>query len=138
MNIYRMLEHLGWAIVDKDFKDANRYLAPWVLDDIGPNGLREAIDEHIRTVADELGLESSGYPSEVEVDSDASSLSDLSDTGRRSIYPEVTDKNFREWCCILFLGDGDKDVDAWLDMWVAVVEIKGELKIGYFELAYPD
>jgi hypothetical protein len=34
--------------------------------------------------------------------------------------------------------DAELDVDAWFDFWMALVEIEGEYKIGYFEFEDPD
>jgi hypothetical protein len=56
----------------------------------------------------------------------------------RAIPAEVTAENFRQWMSVQFLADDSVEIDAWFDMWLAVVEVDGRNAIGYFELEDPD
>ncbi|HEY7543268.1 MAG TPA: hypothetical protein VID27_00205 [Blastocatellia bacterium] len=148
----KFAEEFAAKINAQDFEAAHRFFAPWLRDGIAPEHLQEMVESELRETADAAGLEELVYPKTFRVDSNSCTIDDLREIkkreyaygrrDRRAIPDEITADNFRQWTVIQFMPaegeDAELDVDAWFDFWMALVEIEGEYKIGYFEFEDPD
>ena len=158
-------DRFAQAIVARDYQAAHSMLAAWLQKTITPAKLQEMIEKEVGEVCEAAELEELAYPETWEIDGNHSTIADLRDPrsyvstrnsgwlgeGRsysgtgdlaKPIADEVTEENFRKWMCIQFMpseeAQDDLDIDAFLDFWMAVVEVNGQFKIGYFELEDPD
>lgn len=154
------------VVVAKDYHTAHAMLADWLQRMITPTMLQEMIETEIRETCEAAGLKELVYPDDWQVDGNSSTLEDLkqlrSYTSARNsgwlgepkanfsidddlvkpIADEFSAVHFRQWLCIQFMpnpeAQGDLEIDAFFDFWMAVAEVNGEYKIGYFELEDPD
>lgn len=137
-------EQFAEAIIAKDYAAAHRMLAPWLGRSITPARLAEMIEAEVKETADVNELDGDLHPRSYEIDSNICTLEDLksprSYAEDRSIPPEVTDNNFRQWMVIQFQPSEEEelDIDAYVDWWMILVEEDGEYKIGHFEMEDPD
>jgi hypothetical protein len=154
------------AVVAKDYHTAHSMLADWLKPSLTPARLQEMVEREIRETCEAAELEEMAYPDHWEVDGNSSTLEDLKElraypSARNSgwlgaqkaevsingdlvkaIADEFTADQFRKWLCIQFMpnpeAQDDLDIDAFFDFWMALAEVHGEFKIGYFELEDPD
>jgi hypothetical protein len=129
--VRELLEAFGAALVAQDAKQVARLLAPW----LSAEDLRAAIDEQVDELV-ELSDAVKGPPVGVDVDGNSSGYDDLKDG--HGFPPDVTAKNFVKWGCLQLLAHEDSGIDAWMDLWVAVVRTGDDLRIGHFEVMDPD
>ncbi|MEW6211838.1 MAG: hypothetical protein AB1631_26005 [Acidobacteriota bacterium] len=148
----KFAEEFAAKINAVDFEAAHHCFAPWLRGEITPEVLRQEVEAELRETADAAGLEELIYPESFEIDSNTCTIDDLRDLKtreyaygrrvRRDIPDEITSENFRQWMVIQFTPaegeDAELDVDAWFDFWMAIVDVDGEYKIGYFEFEDPD
>jgi hypothetical protein len=146
----KFAEEFAAKINTGDFRSAHLRLAPWLRVEITPEVLRREVEAELRETASAAGLEELIYPESFEIDSNSCTIDELRDLKtreyaygrrvRRAIRDEITAENFRQWMVIQFMPaeDAELDVDAWFDLWMAVVDVDGEYKIGYFEFEDPD
>lgn len=135
-------------IVRQDYSAAHEMLAPWLQPEITPERLRQFVETELKEVGEGFDIEEIIYPKTYEVSGNSSSVADLLEersyiTSRRSsesLPPEITEENFRKWLVIQFMPapEEELELDAWLDWWMALVELDGEYCIGYFEIEDPD
>ena len=136
------------SIIRMDYAAAHRMLASWLQPEVTPERLREFVETELKAVAEGFDLEEIIYPKAYHADGNSCSLNELRAersyaTSRRSsesVPPEVTEENFRKWMVIQFTPapEDGLDVDAWFDWWMILVEVDGEYRVGYFEIADPD
>lgn len=135
-------EAIGAAIIAGDYDTLHSYLAPWLQETFTPAALRTVIEDRLREMMEYAECDELTYPVEADVDGNTSTIEDLrrapSYRPARDIPAEVTAENFRQWMSVQFLADDSVEIDAWFDMWLAVVEVDGRDAIGYFELEDPD
>ena len=135
-------EDLAAAIIARDYEAAHAMLAPWLGRDMTAAGFREVVEDRLREMMQYAGCDELTYPVGVLVDGNSCTVDDLRklDSWRppRQIPAELSSENFRKWMCLQFLADEGVDIDAWFDFWMAVAEVDGELRVGYFELEDPD
>ncbi len=129
--VKQLLEAFGAALVAQDAKKAAPMLAPWVEVEDLTAAVEEQVDELV-----ELSDAVKGPPSGVDVDGNSSGYEDLKDG--HGFPPEVTATNFVKWGCLQLLAHEDSGIDAWMDLWVAVVKVGADLRIGHFEVMDPD
>lgn len=148
----KFAEEFAAKINSQDFEAAHRCFAPWLRGEITPEVLRQEVERELRETADAAGLEELIYPKSFEIDSNTCTIDDLREIKtreyaygrrvRRAIPDEITSENFRQWMVIQFTPaegeDAELDLDAWFDFWMAIVDVGGEYKIGYFEFEDPD
>ena len=133
-------------IIESDFLAAHQMLAPWLMNSITPEQLRWLIQKEVQAVAEINELEGEYHPSSYELDSNSCTLQalkeELSYRETRQIVKEINERNYRQWMVIQFQPTEqeqyDLGIDAWLDWWMLLVDVAGELKIGFFELEDPD
>lgn len=133
-------------IIELDFVAAHRMLAPWLMNSITPEQLRRLIHKEVQEVAEANEIEGEYHPGSYEIDSNICTLQDLKETpsyrDARQIAEQVNEENYRQWMVIQFQPTQQEqeelDIDAWLDWWMIVVEVEGELRMGYFEIEDPD
>jgi hypothetical protein len=110
-------------------------LAPWLQADFSPERLKRTLDPR---------YDGMPAPKEFTLDGNSCGLEDLEPNEfgplTQPLPFEITKENYRKWMVIEFKPDPGENTgfDACLDLWMAVVEISGALKIGYFEPADPD
>ncbi|MBI3649642.1 MAG: hypothetical protein HY231_01190 [Acidobacteria bacterium] len=154
------------AVVAKDYVTAHSLLAAWLQPKVTVAKLQEMIEKEISEVCAAAELDELVYPETWSLDGNSSTVEELKEphsyiSTRNSgwlgaerpnyssagdllkpLADEVTADNFRQWMCIQFMpteeAQNDLDIDAFLDFWMAVVEVDGQLQIGYFELEDPD
>jgi hypothetical protein len=119
-------------IIQKDYESARELLAPWLRDTVTAAQLESMVHEHCKDLP---------APAEFEVDSNSCGLEDLTVDANspptRSLPPEITPQNYRQWMVIQLkpAADDDSGYDACFDLWIALVEVDGAPKIGYLEAA---
>lgn len=143
------------AIIAKNYDLAHSMFAPWLAQQVSAAALKRHIEAELQEVAEVWELAQPMHPRAYEIDwNQALPFEGLQahDAHRRSeprlyntrptdlvLSPEVTKDNYRIWMVVVFLPlEGEAEFDAYFDMWMAVVEVDGQCKIGYFELADPD
>ena len=128
-------------IESEDYSDAHAMLAPWLQDVVSPDALQEEIETELRATASGFDIDDLIYPDGHHLDSGVLSYEDLRGAGttRTPVPAELTADNFVLWMVIEFLSDDDDlEIDAWFDMWFAVVRHEGSLAIGYYEIGEAD
>jgi len=122
-------------IVRGEYESAREFLAPW---------LRNAVSaEQLETIVRE-GRGENPAPARFDFDENESGLEDLqvdpSSPPTRPLPAEITAQNYRLWMVIQFEPDPDANTgyDTSFDLWMAVVDVDGALKIGYLEAANAD
>lgn len=137
-------ENFAETIIAKDFTSAHQMLAPWLQQSVTPDGLAQMIAAEVQETAEINEIEGNLHPASYDIDSNSCSLADLREprsyAASRDIAPEVTTENFRQWMVRQFQPSEDEEleIDAYVDLWMIVVEIDGEYKVGYFEMEDPD
>jgi hypothetical protein len=148
--VSRAAEDFGQAIVKKNFKEARALLAPWLQNQVTAKQLQTVISNNmIEDVAPDdciaLGNDSTleelrSHYREYHKDDPTRTLTTTTEFGTWGppsvfIANEITDSNFRQWMWIDFTPDPESDtmVDFCLRVYVIVVELDGEMKIGYVE-----
>jgi hypothetical protein len=154
------------AVIARDYNQAHTMLADWLQPTVSATTLQEMIEKEICEVCEANEIEESVYPDDWRVDGNSSTLESLKDersyiSARNSgwlgeqkinfsthgdivkpIAEEFTCEQFRKWLCIQFMpnpdAQGELGIDAFLDFWMAVAEVNGEYRIGYFEIEDPD
>jgi hypothetical protein len=134
----------------KNFKEARALLAPWLQKQVTAKQLQTVISNNmIEDVAPDdctaIGNDSTleelrSHYREYHKDDPARMLTTTTEFGTWGppsvfIANEITDSNFRQWMWIDFTPDPESDtmVDFCLRVYVIVVELNGEMKIGYVE-----
>lgn len=138
--IYRKFAgNFAKMIISQEFNQAFEYFAPWLQTKISAKEFRKKIEKELQEMNEVWEIEQIIYPEAFEISFNPCSFSELKKIAN---FPkEITDENFRQWMIIQFLPDEEDErieFDAWFDFWFAIVELKGELKIGHFEFADPD
>jgi len=137
-------EKFSAAIIAKDYASAHGLLAPWLQTKVSPEKLREEIDEHVREMCQEWSVEEAIHPAECDLDGNSSiSVASLREPDWDNSIPDVpaelTDANYRYWMCQQFKPEeGTVEFDAFFDLWLALVEHEGALRIGYYKFTDPD
>ncbi len=129
------------SIIARDYLSAHSMFAPWLQREVSPSKLQEMIEAYLRELAEVWERDEMVYPADCRIDSNPCSLQYLrSDftAGDMSVPDEVTDENFRQWLCIEFLPDADEEFDACFDFWMGLVEIDGQHRVGFFDIADAD
>jgi hypothetical protein len=111
-----------------DVEAAHGMLAEWLRSEIPAEELNGFI-----------GVEN---PVEFEVDGNNSDYDTLKepdgqDLPTRPFDTRITKQNFRQWMCIQLIPDEESD-DPPVDVWMAVVNLDGQLRIGYLEATGAD
>jgi hypothetical protein len=154
------------AVIARDYRAAHSMLADWLQPTVSAAKLQEMIEKEIQEVCEANEIEEMVYPDDWTVDGNSSTLESLreersyisarnsawlgerkgdfssNDDIGKPIAVEFTSEQFRKWLCIQFMPNPDAredlGIDAFLDFWMALAEVEGEYKIGYFELEDPD
>jgi hypothetical protein len=152
------------AVIAKDYNKAHAMLADWLQPRVSAATLQAMIEKEIREVCEANEIDEEVYPTEWRVDGNESTLESISqpqiytsvrnsgwlgkqqkDSAGQLVTPvaqEFTEGQFRKWLSIQFMPDDDTQerlgFDAYLDFWMALAEVNGEYRIGYFEIEDPD
>jgi hypothetical protein len=141
------VEQWGNAIVAKDGARTHAMLAPWLQARQGPGALHELLLKGIRAYADEQwdGAQLQFFETFTVDGNDSFTGEDIErlkaePTGEfPDMAQEVTPANFRAWMVLSLAGpEDDEPVNAVADLWLAVVEVGGELRVGYYRLLDAD
>jgi len=122
-------------IIRREFEPARELLAPWLRNAINAEQLESVIRE---------GCGELPPPGEFELDANSCGLEDLevdeSSPPTRPLPPEITPENYRKWMVIQFKPDPEQETGyyACFDLWMALVEVDGALRIGYLEATGAD
>jgi hypothetical protein len=113
---------------DGDVAAAHGMLADWLKSEIEADALNDI-----------LGVDK---PVEFEVDGNNSDYDTLKepdgqDLPTRPFDSRITKQNFRQWMCVQLIPDEESE-DLPVDVWMAVVNLDGHLRIGYLEAAGAD
>jgi hypothetical protein len=128
-----ILEKFARAIIDRRFDDARMFLAPWLRDEMDDAALEAAIEQALAAAAEQSGVYAPTWPTEHSLDSNDLEVSELRQN-TPSLASAITEANYRGWHCLQF----DEEKDAPFDLWVALVEDQGALRLGYLELTPGD
>ena len=135
-------EAIAANVIARDYDTLHGSLAPWLQASTTPDSLREAIEARLTEMMEVAECDELTYPVGAVVDGNMCTIDDLRKApsyGPAKVIPaEVTPDNFRKWMSVQFLADDEVEIDAWFDMWIAVVDVDGRPAIGYFELEDPD
>lgn len=145
MEIYRQFAaDFADTIIAQNFNAAQNFFAPWLQTEVSSDDFRADLENELWAANAAWEIEELIYPEKFTISSNSSSVADLKQyesPNPPKLSDEMTDENFRQWMVIQFLPDEDDErieFDAWFDFWLAIVEINGELKIGYYEFTEPD
>ena len=84
---------------------------------------------------DTMSDEDIGPPDSYEIDDSPISANELSEE-IEELPSEITNENFKKWCCISILSDeGEWSL---YDLWFATVQDDKNYCIGYYEVIDPD
>jgi hypothetical protein len=123
------------SVIARDLQSARDCLAPWLRADFSVAQLNAILEPRYEGMPE---------PAQFSLDGNSCSLDDLepNDYGAptQPLPSDITKENYRKWMVIEFKPDAEKNTsyDACLDLWMAVVEVEGAMKIGYLEAADPD
>lgn len=139
---HNLLQDFAETLVQQDWANAHSLLASWTQNLVSSDALARFIDEAIQEVNEEWMLPADAWPGAVDLDGNASyPLASLrAEPGEKSLPPklpaELDESQYRGWFCISLLAREDQDlvIPGWWDLWMAVAEEGGELKIAYLEL----
>ena len=138
------------GMIDDDYEAAHAVLAPWLQKHVAPSRLREilvrqfladskAVDFHLTgndSTLDELREHYAEYHKNDAARTLASAES-FGDWGPPSIYvaDEITKENFRQWMMLELTPelDDESGLDYLLKLYLIVVDVAGEMKIGHLE-----
>jgi hypothetical protein len=122
-------------VVAKDYDGAREFLAPWLRESVTAKALKSMVERALGDLPE---------PRRFELDGNSCQLEDLevdeSSPPTKPLSKEITSDNFRKWMCITFQPDPEEETgyDACFDLWMALVDVAGPLKIGYLEPTDPD
>lgn len=122
-------------IVKNEYSAAREFLAPWLRESFSEEELKSLI----QSASQELPA-----PGAFTLDGNSCTLNDLEvdeySPPTKSLPPEITSANFRQWMVIEFKPDPKLETgyDACFDLWMALVEMNGAMKIGYMKPAGAD
>lgn len=124
-------ERFAAAVVAKDFAAAQSMLCTPLRKEFSAKKLATLIGK---------ASKHSGPPDAFEYSDNDTTAKDLRDGGHEfsPLPAHVADANFRRWCCLQFLPGEESETDACFDWWMALVEEKGELRIGFFQILDAD
>ena len=133
-------------VIESDFVAAHRMLAPWLAAVVTPQQIHDLIKKGVEEVKEANDLDGELHPTSFQIDYNSCTLQDLKEMPSyreaRKISEEVNDQNFRQWMVIEFQPteqeQDDLGIDAYLDWWMMLVDVAGEIKIGYFDIEDPD
>ena len=123
------------AVIAGDYDAAHKFLAPWLQASLPPGEMKAMVQRALGDLPD---------PVKFKLDGNSCALTDLEPTEysppTNPLSAEITEANYRKWMVITFEPDSEEQTgyDACLDLWMALVEVKGALRIGYLEPADPD
>ena len=126
-----LLRRFGAAVVAEDFAAVQKILCGPLRKKFTSKKLKELIANNTKH---------SGPPDAFDSSIGDSTIAELRE-GQGEFPPlptYVTAGNFRHWCCLEFLPAEDSDVDSCFDLWMALIDEKGELRVGYFHILDPD
>ena len=132
------------AVIAKDYAAAHALLAPWLQKSMTADQLRADIDQHVREMCEIWNMEQPVYPAECNLDGNSHMNADGLrepdyDGSEPNVPAEVTNDNMRYWMCMQFQpAEGAAEFDAFFDLWAALVEHAGALRIGYYRFMDPD
>jgi hypothetical protein len=152
------------AVIARDYDSAHAMLADWLQPTISAARLQEMIEKEVHEVCEANEIVADVYPDAWQVDGNDSTLESISipkiytslrnsgwlgeqkkDRNGKLVSPvagEFTGAQFRQWLIIQFMPNDEAQqelgIDAFLDFWMAVAEVNGEYRIGYFEIEDPD
>lgn len=118
--IERLIGGFGDAVVARDHARAHALLAPWVQS--SPAALAAQLDAATIDGVAPVDHTSAG---------NALPYADL--TGSHALAPAITADNFRRWLWIDFTPEPGGELDYCLKVYLVVVELDGELRIGHLE-----
>ena len=137
-------EKFSAAIIAKDYASAHALLGPWLQKNVAPDQLREEIEQHVREMCLVWNVSEAIHPAVCDLDGNSSMDSEGlrepdSDGAIPDVPAEVTDDNYRYWMCQQFKpAEGAVEFDAFFDLWLALVEHEGALRVGYYRFTDPD
>lgn len=140
--IHNLLQDFAETLVQQDWNNAYSLLTSWSQNRLTADTLARFIDEAIQEVNEEYMLPADAWPGAVDLDGneDYPLASLRADPGEKSLPPklppELTEENYRGWFCISLQAHEDQDlvIPGWWDLWMALAEEDGEIKIAYLEL----
>jgi hypothetical protein len=137
-------EKFSAAMIAKDYGSAHALLAPWLQRIVSPETLRGEIDQHAQDMCREWNMDVPVYPAACDLDGNAAiDVQGLRepdwDGADPNVPAEITDANYRYWMSLQFQpAEGEAEFDAFFDLWIALVEHDGALRVGYYKFSDPD
>jgi hypothetical protein len=124
-------EQLGALVVAKDFRGVWGMFSRALQKNFSAKKLAALVAKESKH---------SGAPEDFRYDDNDTTAAELREGGGdfAALPAHMTDANFRRWCCLQFLPEEGSEVDACFDWWMAVMEEKGTLKVGFFHITEPD
>lgn len=125
-----LAETLGNDVLVKNFERLGGNLAPWEeVSDLVDEFNAEA--EDIRQV---WSLSADAWPQRFQVHTHPETGYDMLAQPSDDTPPlpaQVTAANFKQWLSLTFLADEGAEFDIWFKWWFALVELDGQVKVGY-------
>jgi hypothetical protein len=144
-DIRRFGEDFGRKALARDWAGVHALLAPWMQDATGLEAVAAFFEDEYRATLAANEIEGIRYPEHPEPEVDGNGHTNATalrepmswQPGRvRPVPPEVTDENMRYWLKVkLQCSDTQMDdlgFDYLAEVWMAVVETPGGLRVGYW------
>jgi hypothetical protein len=152
------------AVIAREYERAQAMLADWLQPTVSAATLQAMIEREVREVCEANAIAADLHPQSWQVSSNSSSLEAIRepqvytsvrnsgwlgeakrDAAGKLVSPVAdgfTAGQFRQWLAVQFMPSDESQqafgIDAFLDFWMAVAEVDGEYRIGYFEIEDPD
>ena len=124
------------TIIDQDFTAAHQFLALWLQNEISSDDLKAKFEAELWEMNCYWDISELIYPQKFHLEWNSCDWQTVKKYANHEPNLEMSEEIFRKWMAIEFLPDENDErieFDGWFDFWLAIVEINGELKIGYFE-----
>ena len=128
-----LADAIGRLVVERDFDAIRARMAPWAASSMDAAAIEQMIDAACEGLAPPVSWSVDESPMDVE------GLREPDGYGPPStaFSPAITPANYRGWLCVQFQPDPDNPdgFNVCFDLWMAAVELDGDLRIGYLEAA---
>ena len=136
---------LGHKALARDWAGVHGLLAPWLQRTVDTDAVRRFFEDEYRLTLQGSGIQDMHYPEYPDPELGGNDFTNATRLREpmsfkpgytRPVAPEVTDTNFRYWMMLRLQCSDEQmtqlDFDHFAEVWLAVVETDGGLRVGYW------